>query len=60
MHPYGSIDTTAALKKLRFILSVRELPNQEKIWTSWEKETYKYLGILEADTFKHVEIKEKN
>ena len=23
MHPYGSIDTTAAWKKLRFILSVR-------------------------------------
>ena len=24
-----------------------------------EKETYKYLGILEADTFKQVEMKEK-
>ena len=23
------------------------------------KETYKYLGILEADTIKHVEMKEK-
>ena len=26
-----------------------ELPNQEKIRTPGEKETYKYLGILEAD-----------
>ena len=25
-----------------------------------EKETYKFLGILEADTFKQVEVKEKN
>ena len=26
-----------------------ELPNQEKIKTLGEKETYKYLGILDAD-----------
>ena len=25
-----------------------------------EKETYKYLGILKADTIKQVEMKEKN
>ena len=37
-----------------------ELPNQEKIRMLGEKETYKYLGILEADTIKQVEIKEKN
>ena len=36
-----------------------ELPNQEKIKTLGEKETYKYLGILEAYTIKQVEIKEK-
>ena len=36
-----------------------ELPNQVKIRTLGEKETYKYLGILEADTIKQVEIKEK-
>ena len=36
-----------------------ELPNLEKIRTLGEKETYKYLGILEADTIKHAEIKEK-
>ena len=37
-----------------------ELPNQEKIKTFREKETYKYLGILEADTIKQVEMKENN
>ena len=30
------------------------------IRTLGEKETYKYLGILEADTIKQVEMKEKN
>ena len=36
-----------------------EQPNQDKIRTLREKETYKYLGILEADTIKQVEMKEK-
>ena len=36
-----------------------ERPNQDKIRTLGEKETYKYLGILEADTIKQVEVKEK-
>ena len=36
-----------------------ELPNQDKIRTLAEKETYRYLGILEADTIKQVEIKNK-
>ena len=36
-----------------------ELPNQDKIRTLGEKETYKYLGILEADTIKQVERKNK-
>ena len=35
-----------------------ELLNQEKIRTQEEAETYKYLGILEADT-KHEKMKEK-
>ena len=35
----------------------KELPNQEKIRTLGEKEAYKYLGKLEADTIKHVEMK---
>ena len=34
-----------------------KLPNQVVIRTLEEKETYKYLGILEADTIKQVEIK---
>ena len=29
-----------------------DLPNQDKIRTLGENETYKYLGILEADTIK--------
>ena len=36
-----------------------ELPNQDKIRTLRENETYKYLGILKADTIKQVEMKEK-
>ena len=36
-----------------------KLPNQDKIRTLGEKETYKYLGILEADTIKQVEMKDK-
>ena len=36
-----------------------ELLNREKIRKIGEKETYKYLGILEADTIKQVETKEK-
>ena len=37
-----------------------ELPNQEKIRTLGEKETNKYLKILESDTTKQAEMKEKN
>ena len=36
-----------------------ELPNQDKIRTLGVNETYKYLGILEADTIIQVEIKDK-
>ena len=36
-----------------------ELSNQDKIRTLAENETYKYLGILEADTIKQVEMKDK-
>ena len=38
---------------------VMELPNQDKIRTLAENETYKYLGIFEADTIKQVEMKDK-
>ena len=37
----------------------QNLSNQEKIRTFGKKETYKYLGILEADNIKLVEMKEK-
>ena len=36
-----------------------EQPNQDKIKTLAENETYKYLGTLEADTIKQVEMKDK-
>ncbi len=36
-----------------------ELPNHDKIRTLEENETYKYLGILEADIIKQVEMKDK-
>ena len=36
-----------------------ELPNQDKIRTLTENETYKYLGNLEADAIKQVEMKDK-
>ena len=35
-----------------------ELPNHDKIRTLGENETYKYLGILEADTIKQVQMKD--
>ena len=35
-----------------------ELPNHDKIKTLGENETYKYLGILEADTIKQVQMKD--
>ena len=36
-----------------------DLQNQEKVRSLGEKETYKYLGILEVNTTKQVELKEK-
>ena len=41
----------------RHLTDGMELPNQDKITT--ENETYKYLGILEADTIKQVEMNDK-
>ena len=41
----------------RQIMEGSKLPNREKIKMLWEKETYKYLGILKVDTPKQVEIK---
>ena len=36
-----------------------ELLKQEKIRMLGEKDNYKYLGILEADTIKQADVKEK-
>ena len=43
----------------RHLTDGMELPNQDKIRTLGENETYKYLSILEADTIKQVEMKDK-
>ena len=42
----------------RHITEGMELPNHDKIRTLEENETYKYLGILEADTIKQVQMKD--
>ena len=44
----------------RHLTDGMELPNQEKYGTLGEKETYKYLGILEDDNINQKEMKEKN
>ena len=43
----------------RHLMERVELPNQVVIRTPGEKETYKYLGILEADTIRQAEMKGK-
>ena len=43
----------------RYMMEGTELLNEEKFRAFGEKETYKYLGILEADTIKQVEMEEK-
>ena len=35
------------------------LPNQQKIRPFGEKQNYRYLGLLDADTIRHAKIKEK-
>ena len=43
----------------RLLTDGMKLPNQDKIRTLGENETYKYLGFLEADTIKQVKTKDK-
>ena len=43
----------------RHLTDGMKLPNQDMVRTLGKKETYKYLGILEADIIKQVEMKEK-
>ena len=54
-----SIEIVPSKSGKRQITEGIELPNQERIRMFREKETYKYSGILKADTIKHVEMKEK-
>ena len=42
----------------RYMTEGIELLNQEKNQNARKKETYKYLGTLETDTIKQVEMKE--
>ena len=42
----------------RHVTGRMERPNQDKSRTPREKETYKYLDILEADTIKQMEMKD--
>ena len=44
---------------IRRLTDGMELLNQDKIRTLRERETYKYLGIFEADTIKQEEMTEK-
>ena len=43
----------------RHITDGMELPNHDKIRMLGEEKTYKYLGILKADTIKRVEMKDE-
>ena len=43
------------MKKGKKITEGIELPSQDKIRILGEKENYKYLGILEADTIKQTD-----
>ena len=43
----------------RHLTDGMEISSRDKIWTLGEKEIYKYLDILEADTIKQVEMKDQ-
>ena len=43
----------------RHLTDGMKLPSQYRIRTLGEKETYEYLGILEADTIEQVEISKR-
>ena len=58
-HRDGTCGMLVMKSDKRHLTDRRELPNQDKIRTFREKETYKYSGILEADTLKQEEMKEK-
>ena len=53
----GKCDMLVMKRGKRHLTDRLEQPNQDKIRTLGEKETYKYLGILESDSIKQVETK---
>ena len=55
----GKCTTVVSKSGKRHLTDGMEPPNKDKIRTLGEKETYKFLGILEADTIKQVGMKEK-
>ena len=55
----GKCATLVMKSGKRHLTGGMELPNQDKIRTRAEYETCKYLDILEADTIKQVEKKNK-
>ena len=46
------------IEKCAMLTDGMELPNHDRIRTLQENKTYKYLGILEADTINQVEMKD--
>ena len=56
---FGVEKWTMKIGKSQIIVGT-ELPNQESFRTLGGKENYMYLEILEADTIKQAEMKEKN
>ena len=54
-----SIEKCAMLVMKQHMTDGMEQPNHDKIRTLGENETYKYMGLLEADTIKQVQMKDK-
>ena len=65
--PSANVDVRNSKGEIIIIITIMELhltdgmelQNQDKIRTRAENETYNYLGILEADTIKQVQMKNK-
>ena len=55
----GKCTMLIMINSKRHITEGIELPNEEMIRMLGEKESYKYLGILEAETIKQIERKEQ-
>ena len=53
---YAMLEITSVKRN---ITEGMELPNQDKFRTLGEKETNKYLGILQANNIKQMDMKDK-